>query len=248
MNERLKEDVSGLFDGECDELSMARVLSSIEENTVRSQISNYSVIQSVLRSEDVDPAVFSMDISNQVRNQIQSGIGREVASELSSQSDNSNMAAKRTWLKPALGFAMAASMAFVMVFNFDSTQSDAIHQVAELRDAELLSGDEASDHEMNEAFAQQATQTQPVNEHQDLDVALASHVSLAEERLNDPFQAAVAVDQELRKRENALLEAQQENIELQQHLREYLISHARQNVSAPVNSALPIARASHTEY
>jgi hypothetical protein len=127
------------------------------------------------------------------------------------------------WMKTSVGLSVAACMAFVVVFSFDYIQNNNESQVP----IALQSLPDSEDY-LNDSFQN----------------GQAVNVSLAEQELNDPYQVMVAADQELRKREEELFQAQVENAEMQRRLRKYLIRHAAESRS--INNMASFTRASYT--
>lgn len=115
MHEQYKESLSALFDGEADELEMRRLLSGLDaESTARWQ--RYQLIGDAARNV---LAVSRLDIS------VVDAVAAQLAVEpvvLAAPA-----AKKREhWLKPVLGFASAASIAFVAVLGVQSMNRSAM--------------------------------------------------------------------------------------------------------------------------
>jgi len=121
MSDRLKESISALVDGEAGELELRRILNA-EKSDVDDIWLNYQLISDVLSQQasisgeintkktmDVPPPSSFGDISMRVRDAIdqEDTLTDETVSPLKN----------RDWLKPASGFAVAASVALTVVFG-----------------------------------------------------------------------------------------------------------------------------------
>lgn len=120
MSDRLKESISALVDGEAGELELRRILNA-DKADVDDIWLNYQLISDVLSQQatisgeintkkaiDETPAPAFGDISMRVRDAIEQ---EESLAPEPAQTE------KREWLKPAGGFAVAASVALTVVFG-----------------------------------------------------------------------------------------------------------------------------------
>jgi len=138
MSDRLKESISALVDGEAGELELRRILNA-DKADVDDTWLNYQLISDVLSQqasisgemntkkamEESPPKSFG-DISMRVRD----AIDQEDALALDTSPTNN-----RGWLRPAGGFAVAASVALTVVFGvrgFNSVSSpDSVFEVTD---------------------------------------------------------------------------------------------------------------------
>jgi sigma-E factor negative regulatory protein RseA len=106
MNEKLRESLSAVLDGEANELELERVLSQMDdESDLRQTWMRYSAIRSV-NTEGISPDM-AMDISKGVRRAILQGA--PVVSQATST--------VQRLLKPLASFAVAASVAATVVLG-----------------------------------------------------------------------------------------------------------------------------------
>lgn len=239
MSNTLQQDISALMDGELDELGIARVLAESDQAELRDQLHRFSVARSMLHNESVEPVAMSMDISQAVRQSIENIDILDAVTETPQEDvpSTGKVVPFAKWLQPAVGFAVAASVAFLMVFSVDYWKQLQGVDVNAFAVQENVQQDVHAEAVASAVVAN----TAPV-------VNVSTDVSWAEQELNDPYHVVVAADQELRRREEALIRAQQENTLMQQRLREYLIRHSQQTSAInPVNDVVPITRASHLE-
>lgn len=102
MSERMRESLSAMLDGEANELELRRVLSEIgDDNELRHTWARYNAVSSVCSGQEIGN--LSLDISQRVR--------EAVIAEGSSQSSSQ----LGRLLKPFASFAVAASVAAVVV-------------------------------------------------------------------------------------------------------------------------------------
>ena len=107
MSEHLRESVSALMDGEADELELRRLLAADNSDKVNSSWSSYHLVRDTLQNTEEGSEFLHLDISQQVSRAI-----AEEGTSIVESSDQSN-----PWWKPAAGFAVAASVAVVVVFG-----------------------------------------------------------------------------------------------------------------------------------
>ena len=110
MNERIRESLSAVMDGEANELELERVLSQMDgdaagESELRQTWVRYSAIRSV-NTEGISPDL-SMDISQGVRLAIAQG----------KTAGSQSQGAVQRFLKPFASFAVAASVAATVVIG-----------------------------------------------------------------------------------------------------------------------------------
>lgn len=102
MSERVQEAVSVFMDGEADELSVRRLLMQEDADLVRSSWNNFHRQRRVLQGADL--RFEQMDIS------------LSVMAALDAEPTYSERE-RRAWLKPVAGFAVAASVAAIVVVS-----------------------------------------------------------------------------------------------------------------------------------
>jgi sigma-E factor negative regulatory protein RseA len=110
MSEQLKESVSALMDGEADELELRRLLTKENSGLVDGQWSRYHLVRDVLQNDSQEASFRHLDISMQVSE----AIGEKPLSTIQS-------ARSKLW-QPIARFAVAASVAVVVVIGVQSTQ------------------------------------------------------------------------------------------------------------------------------
>jgi sigma-E factor negative regulatory protein RseA len=112
MNEQQKETLSALFDGEANEFEMRRMLSELDAES-RAQWQRYQWIHDAAKNK-LGECNFSISVVDAVAAQI---AAEPVNTVRESEIKVQTVAAKKDWLKPLLGFATAASIAFVAVLG-----------------------------------------------------------------------------------------------------------------------------------
>ncbi|ARN75352.1 sigma-E factor negative regulatory protein [Oceanicoccus sagamiensis] len=110
MSEHLRESVSALMDGEADELELRRLLAAENADTVNRSWSNYHLVRDSLHSTEQSSEFRHLDISQQVSMAI-----AEESAAAGAATDTVEKPAR--WWQPAAGFAVAASVAVVVVFG-----------------------------------------------------------------------------------------------------------------------------------
>ena len=110
MSEQLRETVSALMDGEASELELRRVLAHEDKQLIDSLWAKYHRTQSAVKGEF--GGFDSLDISERI------------SAEIDNESPYSETSAphKMAWFKPLSGIAIAASVAFMVVFGVRQIQ------------------------------------------------------------------------------------------------------------------------------
>jgi sigma-E factor negative regulatory protein RseA len=104
--ETLRESLSALMDGEANELELQRLLGDVADNPeLRSTWTRYHAVRAVVGSQEI--VGFSMDISQRVRGAL--------AQETRVVSQGQLVGRMQRFLKPVASFAVAASVATVVV-------------------------------------------------------------------------------------------------------------------------------------
>jgi sigma-E factor negative regulatory protein RseA len=135
MTNDLRESISALMDDEANEIEIHRVLSKMDDEGFRKSWKRYQVIGSVMRGERVDS--LQVDISKNIASAIESE-HLEVApggNPLSAENIKTSTRTTR-FIKPLTSVAVAASVAFMVVFgvsqfNQNSSSAGGSLQVAE---------------------------------------------------------------------------------------------------------------------
>lgn len=113
MSDQHKETLSALFDGEASEFETRRLLTELDDNA-RLQWQRYQFIRDAAHNA-VSEAHFSIDIS--------ANVAAQIANEtIEMPVTNKQQSSKETWFKPIIGFAAAASIAFVTVLGVQNLQ------------------------------------------------------------------------------------------------------------------------------
>lgn len=128
MSSQIRESLSALMDGEVEELELHRLLGekSVEHSEyVDETWSRYQLIRESMHSDDQNAAFRKLDISQQVAKAIRDE--QSVAVSLDALTVNEVNSQVRTlsisnWLKPAAGFAVAASVAMAVVVGVQGVQ------------------------------------------------------------------------------------------------------------------------------
>ncbi len=105
MTDKFKESLSALMDDESNELEFQRILSDSDDETIRQTWRRYHITRSVIREGNINEKFASVDIS------------RQVSSALSGESRHKPAWRLQQYLKPVASFAIAASVAVVVVVS-----------------------------------------------------------------------------------------------------------------------------------
>lgn len=120
MNDRNKESLSALMDGEADELEVRRVLNQLDsDDELRERWKNYHLMGSLMRDESLD----SLDLTK--------GINRVLDGDITpaGEQDNSSshcveasqpQTVRRAWYKPLTSVAVAASVTLAVLLGVQS--------------------------------------------------------------------------------------------------------------------------------
>lgn len=120
MNDRNKESLSALMDGEADELEVRRVLNQLDsDDELRERWKNYHLMGSLMRDESLD----SLDLTQ--------GINRVLDGDITpaGEQDNSSshcveasqpQTVRRAWYKPLTSVAVAASVTLAVLLGVQS--------------------------------------------------------------------------------------------------------------------------------
>lgn len=174
MSDVRKEMLSALFDGETSEFETQRILKDLTEEE-KAQWRRYQMIRiastKALMSESSTSDALKFDISKQVADAIAQDKSPEV--EHKTQQMMKRLPDSFAWMKPAVGLAAAASVAFFVVigvhqsdelstdgdvsasqlpFAQNQTDTGVTPVSAKVREDALGNGDEESRRQFNEFF------------------------------------------------------------------------------------------------
>lgn len=105
MTEKAKESLSALMDNESDELEFQRILSASEDEGLRGTWRRYHITRSVMREGNINTEFASIDIS------------RQVSAALLEESSHKPAFRVQKYFRPVASFAIAASVAAVVVMS-----------------------------------------------------------------------------------------------------------------------------------
>lgn len=124
MNDRNKESLSALMDGEADELEIRRVLNQLDkDDELREQWKNYHLMGSLMRDESFD----SLDLTK--------GINLALDGEVAAGDDDDFQTSNgfeeavdekpvRAWYKPLTSVAVAASVTLAVLLGVQSIEPE----------------------------------------------------------------------------------------------------------------------------
>lgn len=103
-DQRLREAISSLVDGEAEELELRRLLSAENRDVVDHYWQRYNLVSDILSEKESVGQFRHLDISQRIRENIE-------------DQSEAGQYAERWWLKPLAGMAVAATVAGVVVFG-----------------------------------------------------------------------------------------------------------------------------------
>ena len=107
MNDRLKESISALMDGEVDELELARLLKEAESDPeVITLWSRYHLVSALMKRESLMPASDRLTI--------------RLRETLAAEPSFDEAPEAHRWLKPVASVAVAAAVAFAVVLGYQA--------------------------------------------------------------------------------------------------------------------------------
>jgi len=116
-DDRMNESLSALADGECDELERVRILKTLRGSAeLRKRWECVHTVRAVMRGERSD--LLSADFADNLSRAID-----EEAHVLVPERTDDTARISRNWRKPAAGLAIAASVAAVSIFGFQTLQN-----------------------------------------------------------------------------------------------------------------------------
>jgi sigma-E factor negative regulatory protein RseA len=122
MNERNKESLSALMDGEADELEIRRVLNQLDkDDELRDKWKNYHLMGSLMRDESFD----SLDLTRGINQILDGELAPSGAADINTpQSPRESHAQKSrsAWYKPLTSVAVAASVTLAVLLGVQSIE------------------------------------------------------------------------------------------------------------------------------
>ncbi|NRB37499.1 MAG: hypothetical protein HRU20_03400 [Pseudomonadales bacterium] len=113
MNEQQQETLSALFDGETSEFETRRLLDELSDDDLE-RWHQYQVISDASQNK-LENTTFNFSVVD--------AVAAAIADEATPVADNASTApVKQSWFKPLVGFAAAASVAFVAVLGIQDSQ------------------------------------------------------------------------------------------------------------------------------
>lgn len=109
MNEQQQESLSALFDGEVSDFEVRRVLAEVDADA-RGRWQRYQLISSAV-AHKLDENLLTINVAD--------AVAAEIADEPVLKAASGSKPS-RSWLKPVVGFAAAASIAFVSVVGIQT--------------------------------------------------------------------------------------------------------------------------------
>jgi sigma-E factor negative regulatory protein RseA len=124
MNERNKESLSALMDGEADELEIRRVLNQLDkDDELRDHWKNYHLMGSLMRDESFD----SLDLTRGINQILDGELAPNGAADINTpQSPRQSRVQKSrsAWYKPLTSVAVAASVTLAVLLGVQSIEPD----------------------------------------------------------------------------------------------------------------------------
>lgn len=124
MNERNKESLSALMDGEADELEIRRVLNQLDkDDELRDNWKNYHLMGSLMRDESFD----SLDLTRGINQILDGELAPSGAADINTpQSPRESHVQKSSnaWYKPLTSVAVAASVTLAVLLGVQSIEPD----------------------------------------------------------------------------------------------------------------------------
>jgi sigma-E factor negative regulatory protein RseA len=120
MSDNVKASLSALMDNEINEMEFQKILSNSDDDNIRQTWQRYHMTRTVLREGSFNAKFAGFDIS------------RQVSAALESESAYKTTGGFKHYLKPVLSFAIAASVATVIVISghFSEDSTPVLSQVA----------------------------------------------------------------------------------------------------------------------
>ena len=135
MSDQLRESISALMDGEADELELRRIMSTDNDESVRSTWARYHLGREVMQDNDTG-AYRHLDISSQVSMAIGHNNGRlsedkiDQLESVVAQKVSDDQQKTIVWWRPMAGFAVAASVAMAVIVGVQTLETNATSELA----------------------------------------------------------------------------------------------------------------------
>ncbi|MGK0250423.1 MAG: sigma-E factor negative regulatory protein RseA [Oleispira sp.] len=124
MNERNKESLSALMDGEADELEIRRVLNQLDkDDELRDHWKNYHLMGSLMRDESFDSLDLTLGV-NQILDGELAPNGAANSNTLKSPRETNVQKSRSAWYKPLTSVAVAASVTLAVLLGVQSIEPD----------------------------------------------------------------------------------------------------------------------------
>lgn len=124
MNERNKESLSALMDGEADELEIRRVLNQLDkDDELRDNWKNYHLMGSLMRDESFD----SLDLTRGINQILDGELAPSGAADINapqSPCESHVQKSSNAWYKPLTSVAVAASVTLAVLLGVQSIEPD----------------------------------------------------------------------------------------------------------------------------
>ncbi|MFT6114018.1 MAG: sigma-E factor negative regulatory protein RseA [Oleispira sp.] len=124
MNERNKESLSALMDGEADELEIRRVLNQLDkDDELRNHWKNYHLMGSLMRDESFD----GLDLTRGINQILDGELAPSGAGDISipkSAREGHVKRSRNAWYKPLTSVAVAASVTLAVLLGVQSIEPD----------------------------------------------------------------------------------------------------------------------------
>lgn len=122
MNDRNKESLSALMDGEADELEIRRVLNQLDkDDELRENWKNYHLMGSLMRDESFD----SLDLTRGINQVLDGELASNGAAGINAPQLAEKSKVKQTrgaWYKPLTSVAVAASVTLAVLLGVQSIE------------------------------------------------------------------------------------------------------------------------------
>jgi sigma-E factor negative regulatory protein RseA len=121
MNERNKESLSALMDGEADELEIRRILNQLDSSDeLRDKWNNYHLMGSLMRDESFD----SIDLTQGINKALDGELALDAGDDTTTGVENEIEAKApiNAWYKPLTSVAVAASVTLAVLLGVQSIE------------------------------------------------------------------------------------------------------------------------------
>jgi len=123
MNDRNKESLSALMDGEADELEVRRIINQLDSNDeIRSKWSNYHLMGSLMRDEGFDSIDLTQGINKELDGEL--GIVNDDDARVKREKSFTVKKTQKVWYKPLTSVAVAASVTLAVLLGVQSIEQN----------------------------------------------------------------------------------------------------------------------------